>query len=54
MKQWRTINFYRRQGVTIMPGAERPFIGNVPEFAKFDRIAKSSDKPLSDANIWLL
>ena len=37
-----------------MPGAERPFIGNVPEFAKYDRTTKSSGEPLSDVNIWLL
>ena len=28
-KLYRAINFYKAQGVTILPGASRPFLGNL-------------------------
>ena len=32
IKALRTMEFYRKQGATIVPGAKRFIIGNLPEF----------------------
>ena len=32
IKALRTIEFYRKQGATVVPGAKRFIIGNLPEF----------------------
>ena len=37
------LNFYSSQGVTILPGANRFIIGNVPEVAKWAKAPKVGD-----------
>ena len=50
----RTISFYKAQGVTILPGSERPFIGNAKDMSKFLTVAKSSDEPLPNIFTWVI
>ena len=50
-KQYTTIKHYEKQGVTIVPGAYRPMIGNLLEFAKYDAMMKQSEEPM--AQTWL-
>ena len=42
----RTIAFYKPQGITILPGAERPFIGNMPTFRKYAQMVQTSKEPI--------
>ena len=53
-KHYRTIEFYREQGVTILPGAERPLIGNMPNFRKMAQKVQASKEPVQDRILWLL
>ena len=48
------IYFYKKQGVTIFPGAWRPLIGNLPELANYETVSKQSDEPLIFPWSWLL
>jgi len=47
------INFYKAQGVTVVPGTERPFLGNLVEYGKYDKEAKLSEEPLPGRSMWL-
>ena len=42
-KVQKTLKFYEAQGVRIMPGAYRPFLGNLIEFGAYAKAADSSD-----------
>ena len=39
------LSFYSSQGITILPGADRFIIGNVPEVAKWAKAPKIGDQP---------
>ena len=49
----KTINFYKKQGVSILPGASRPLLGNVLEFVKYAKASNASDEPLHPGLTWL-
>ena len=53
-KLHRTINFYKAQGITILPGAERPFIGNMPTFLKCFQVVQTSKEPIQDRILWVI
>ena len=53
-KLYRTISFYRAQGVTILPGCGRPFFGNVIDYIPYAKEEKASDEPLTEKTTWLL
>ena len=54
-KLYSTINFYKAQGITILPGATRPLIGNVADIAKFNKaLAENNKEPLGNFLKWLL
>ena len=46
LKLLNSIEFYRKQGITIMPGADRPLIGNLLEYSAYDEEAKNHDGPM--------
>ena len=48
MKHLHTMSrlmYYHKQGVTILPGADRFIIGNVPEVAKWAKTPKIGEEP---------
>jgi hypothetical protein len=49
-----TVKFYRKQGVTIIPGAELSLIGNAKQVGEFKEALKNTDKPLSDPCQWMI
>ena len=49
-----TINYYKRQGVTILPGATRPLIGNIADFLTYKEQVKASKYPLPHFEVWLI
>ena len=50
-RQWSTIKFYEKQGVTVIPGAYRPILGNLLEFVKYDATVRQSEESMNHA--WL-
>ena len=50
---WSKLYYYKRQGVTILPGAWRPLIGNLPELAAYDNFRDASE-PLPIIFKWIL
>ena len=42
-KVQKTLKFYEAQGVRIMPGAYRPFLGNLIEFSAYLKAVDASD-----------
>ena len=40
----KKIEFYEKQGILVYPGAKKPFIGNVPDFANYEKLAKTDEK----------
>ena len=48
-----TINFYKAQGVTILPGTERPFLGNLVEYGQYEKESKVSEEPLPTRTMWV-
>ena len=53
-KLYSSINFYKAQGVTILPGAGRPFLGNLIDYAQYAKEAKVCDEPLHTRVRWIL
>ena len=41
---WRFLAFYRKQGLFIVPGADRPFVGNLKETKEFRKLAAKEQK----------
>ena len=50
---WWKIYYYKKQGVTIFPGAWRPLIGNLPELALYDKY-REAEEPLPIVFKWVL
>ena len=53
-KLYSTINFYKAQGVTILPRAGIPFLGNLIDYIDYEAEAKVSDEPLPSSNRWMM
>ena len=47
------IYFYKKQGVTIMPGCWRPIIGNLLELGQYHEFAARSEDPLTISLVWM-
>ena len=47
------INFYKAQGVSVLPGTQRPFLGNLVEYGQYEKEAKVSVEPLPTRTMWL-
>ena len=54
IKALRTISFYRKQGVTILPGATRFIIGNMTEFMWREIAATKSEHRVKVHFNWVL
>ena len=54
IKALRTINYYKKQGVTILPGASRFIIGNMPEFLYREMAAAKSKLRVKVHFNWVL
>ena len=52
-KLWYKIYFYKKQGVTILPGCWRPIIGNLLELSKYHDFASKSEDPLTFPLCWV-
>ena len=52
-KQNKMISYYEKQGVTILPGARRPYIGNFVEMGAYFKAAKKSQEPLVTSAKWM-
>ena len=50
---WWKIYYYKKQGVTILPGAWRPLIGNLPELATYDKY-REAEEPNPPVFSWVL
>ena len=52
-KVQRSVHFYKKQGVTILPGVTRPYIGNMLEtVTAYYKAAAESDEPLPCLPFW--
>ena len=51
-KLFKTINFYKAQGVRIMPGARRPLLGNLVEFSSYPEACDQSEEALPTVFKW--
>ena len=41
----KAIDFYRKQGITVLAGAHRPILGNLPELGGYGEYVDNNDGP---------
>ena len=50
----RKIQFYEAQGVTVMPNARVPILGNLIDLSKYQKAVEESPEPIVHHKPWLL